>query len=34
MIALVIGYRFRAPRRLPRPEAMDVEASQVSGIGR
>jgi glycosyltransferase involved in cell wall biosynthesis len=34
MIALVIGYRFRSPRRLPRPEAMDIEASQVSGLGR
>lgn len=34
MIALVIGYRLRAPRRLPRPDAMEVEAQQVSGLGR
>jgi glycosyltransferase involved in cell wall biosynthesis len=34
MIALVISYRVRAPRRLPRPEAMEVEAAQASGLGR
>jgi glycosyltransferase involved in cell wall biosynthesis len=34
MIALVIGYRLRAPRRLPRPDAMDVEAPELSHLGR
>ncbi|MEK6250810.1 MAG: glycosyltransferase [Actinomycetota bacterium] len=34
MIALVIGYRFKTPRRLPRPDALEVEATQVTGLGR
>jgi glycosyltransferase involved in cell wall biosynthesis len=34
MICLVIAYRFKAPRRLPRADALEVEAPQVSGLGR
>ena len=34
MIALVIGFRLRAPRRLPRPDAFDVGVGRTGATGR
>ena len=32
MIALVLAFRLKAPRRLPRAEALDVETAEIPGI--
>jgi hypothetical protein len=32
MIALVLSFRLKAPRRLPRAEALDVETAEIRGV--
>jgi hypothetical protein len=32
MIALVLSFRLKAPGRLPRAEALDVETAEIRGV--